>query len=390
MNATLDKPIEYVKGVGPQRGDMLKKELGIFRVADLIFHFPFRYVDRTKMFKVNHITSDTQYIQLKGVITNISEAGQPRSRRLIVQFEDESGTIELVWFKGLHWVKKMLAIGVEYVVFGKPTSFNRKVNIVHPEVEPVSQIKAEKLTGLQPIYPSTEKLKTRGLDSRGLSKVIRTVMSELHPADLNEILPQSLVEKYRFLSRFEAMKLIHLPPDDKNLSIAQKRLKFEELFLIQVAMLGQRARLQQAYSGFIFEKIDDHFEHFFHHQLPFELTGAQKKVLKEIRRDVLSGKQMNRLLQGDVGSGKTVVALMTMLMAIDNGFQACMMAPTEILARQHYKSISAMLEGMEINVAILTGSVKGKARKQLLEALKEGHIHILVGTHALTEDPVQY
>ncbi len=386
----LDRPIEYVKGVGPLRGDLFKKELEIFCVADLLNHYPFRYVDRTKFTSIKEIKDDSQYVQLRGKLTIVGEAGSKFSKRLIGNLKDDSGSIELVWFKGIRWILKSLSSGSEYIVYGKPSYFNGKLNLVHPEVDLASITSAEKTSGFQPVYPSTEKLKTKGLDSRGIMKVVRTALDELPENEVKENLPDSIVRKYRFIARYEAIKHIHLPPGEAEAEQATRRLKFEELFLSQVRILQLKVGRREHAQGFIFTNINNVFDKFYHHHLKFQLTNAQKRVLKEIRHDVLAGKQMNRLLQGDVGSGKTIVALMTMLMAIDNGFQACLMAPTEILAQQHYRNLANLLGKLDVRVELLTSSIKGKARKQILDELQEGSIHITIGTHALIEDAVQF
>lgn len=390
MSLLLDRPIEYVKGVGPLRGDLLKKELGIFRVENLLAHYPFRYVDRTKIIPIDEISEDAQYVQIKGRLTSVQEAGNKFNKRLIAYLKDETGKIELVWFQGIKWITKRLMTGAEYIVFGKPAVFNGRLNMVHPEIELISQQAFEKVTGLQPIYPSTEKLKAKGLDSRGIMHLIRTVLEELQEKDLPENLPESLIRKYRFISRCEAIRFIHQPSDEVLMEKATRRLKFEELFISQVRIAQLKTGRREHSKGFIFTSISSVFDRFYHHHLKFQLTNAQKKVLREIRRDVLSGRQMNRLLQGDVGSGKTIVALMTMLMAIDNGFQACLMAPTEILAQQHFRNIRNLLGELDVKMELLTSAVKGKTRRQILSGLSTGIISIVVGTHALIEDEVEF
>jgi ATP-dependent DNA helicase RecG len=390
MPALLQSPIEYLKGVGPQRGEVLRKELGINTFGDLLAHYPFRYVDRSIIHQIKQITPLTQFIQLKGKISGFKQIGKKQSKRLIATFRDEGGEIELVWFQSIDWILKTLKPNEELLVFGKPVLFNGEYNIVHPEVEIfTNEIKTEG-KGLQPVYSTSEKMKKKGLDSRGILRLIRTLLEELKEKDLPEFFPHKIIQQYKLHHRFEAVRQIHFPKSNAQLHEAQRRLKFEELFLIQLQMLKVKTVRKQISKGFVFEKIDNHFDKFYHHQLKFELTEAQKRVLKEIRRDTLSGKQMNRLLQGDVGSGKTVVALLTMLMAVDNDFQACLMAPTEILANQHYESIKQTLQGMSIEVALLTGNIKGKARKFTLENLAEGKIHLVIGTHALIEENVVF
>lgn len=391
MSILLEKPIEYLKGVGPLKGDLLKKELGIFKVEDLLSHYPFRYRDRTKIIPIKDIHDDSQYVQIKGKLVHFHELGNKFNKRLVAQLKDDTGRIELVWFRGVNWFAKSLVTGAEYIVYGKPSWFNGKLNIVHPDdMELLSQQSFEKVTGLQPVYPSTEKLKAKGLDSRGILKLMGTVMEELKESDLPENLPAEIVRKYRFISKYEATVFIHQPSNDDEMEKATRRLKFEELFISQIRILQLKVGRREHTQGFIFTNINNVFNEFYHHHLKFKLTNAQKKVLKEIRQDVLAGKQMNRLLQGDVGSGKTIVAVMTMMMAIDNGFQACLMAPTEILAQQHFRNINNLLETLPLKLEMLTSSVKRKLRKGILKELSEGTIHIAVGTHALIEEDVQF
>ncbi|HWB62301.1 MAG TPA: ATP-dependent DNA helicase RecG [Chitinophagales bacterium] len=390
MPPVLQSNIEYLKGVGPQRGELLRKEFDIHTFGDLLKYYPFRYVDRSVIHKVKDITPLTQYIQLKGHINGFRMLGEKRHRRLIASFVDDTGEMDLVWFQGADWILKSLKPGVEYLVFGKPNLFNGEYNMPHPEVEIFTEeIKAEG-KGLQPVYSSSEKARKKGLDSRGIMRLTRTLVDQLKEHDLPEFIPTEILVRYKLTSRYPAMINIHFPKSELLLNEATRRLKFEELFLIQLQMLKVKSNRGEVSKGFVFEKIDGKFDLFYKQNLKFELTGAQKRVLKEIRKDTLSGRQMNRLLQGDVGSGKTVVALLTMLMAIDNGYQACMMAPTEILATQHYESLTEALKGLGVEVALLTGSIKGKARKYILENLAEGKIDIVLGTHALIEDGVVF
>ncbi len=386
----LDSSIEYLKGVGPLRGDLLKKELGIFTFRDLLFQFPFRYVDKTQFHKIRDLTPDSDTVQLRGILRRLSVVGNGRSKRLVGKLRDESGAIELVWFKGIHWLEKNLVIGQEYIVYGRINNFKGIINLPHPEIETVSPDNTAKAATFAPVYSSTEKLNTRGLDAKGRRKLIVSLFEKLQPEDVPENLPDYLLEKFRFPGRFKALQDIHFPKNQKDLDAARNRLKFEELFFLQLRLLQTRRRRKDAFKGFAFEKIGEHFNRFYNEKLTFELTGAQKRVLKEIRQELGSGIQMNRLLQGDVGSGKTVVALMSMLIALDNGFQACLMAPTEILAQQHYNSITDALKGLGIHTAFLSGTVKGKKRTEILKLLKSGDIHILIGTHALIEDPVEF
>jgi len=386
----LESPIEYLKGVGPVKGDMLKKELGVHTFGDLLRHFPFRYVDKTKFHRIRDINSESSAVQLKGVLRRIETKGDGRAKRLVGRLRDETGVIELVWFKGVYWLEKNLVIGREYVVYGKVNSFRGQVNIPHPEIEPLSTETQDKASTFAPVYPSTDKLNNKGLDAKGRRKLMATLLEKVTPQDLPENLPDYIITKFRFPSHFRSLVNIHFPKNQKELDLATRRLKFEELFFLQLRLLQVRRRRKDALRGFVFGKIGDYFNGFFNEKLPFELTGAQKRVLKEIRKDLGSGAQMNRLLQGDVGSGKTIVGLMAMLMALDNGFQACLMAPTEILARQHEVGITEYVEGLDITVGFLSGTVKGKKRAKLLEELAAGEIDILIGTHALIEDPVVF
>ncbi len=387
----LDTSIEYLKGVGPVKGDMLKKELGIFTYGQLLEHYPFRYIDRTKFHQISEVREDSDYVQIRGVLRRLETHGEGRKRRIVGVFRDETGVMELVWFKGLHWIQNM-QVGLEYLIFGKPSVFNGKVSMVHPEIEPISKANTTVSATLEAVYPSTEKLKAKRLKSKDIRNLIKTLLIKLHEKELfvAENLPSYLLEKLRLSSRWDAIKGVHFPRSQTELTAARNRLKFEELFLLQLRMLQSKKLKQLSYPGHRFSSIGAIFNNFYHNNLKFELTGAQKRVLKEIRRDLGVGLQMNRLLQGDVGSGKTVVGFMSMLMALDNGFQAAMMAPTEILAQQHFQSLLEMAEGLEIRVELLTGSVKTKQRRTLLADLEAGEIHILVGTHALIEDPVVF
>jgi ATP-dependent DNA helicase RecG len=385
----LETPIEYLKGVGPERGKLLRNELNITCFGDLLSYFPFRYVDRTKFHKTNELDADMPYVQLRGRIISMEVLGKNRAQRMVANFKDDSGIIELVWFQGIKWLKNALKAGTEYVVFGKPTVFNGKFNIAHPEVDEVNEENLKLQSSLQAMYNSSDKLKTRSLDSRGISKLVRSVLQGIG-SKIPENLPADIISNQRFISRETAFHQIHLPANPEILRKAESRLKFDELFYISLTLLRQKNVNQKIYHGFRFSSIGEYFNTFYKTNLPFELTSAQKRVLKEIRTDVGSGKHMNRLLQGDVGSGKTIVALMTMLMALDNGFQACLMAPTEILAAQHFESISSLLKGMNINVGLLTGSTKISVRRKIHEQLLSGEMHILLGTHALIEPKVQF
>ncbi len=384
-----DTPIEYLKGVGPQRGTVLRTEFSVFIFEDLLRHFPFRYIDRSKFYKIAEIREDLPYIQLKGKLLRIISHGDKRTTRISAIFADDSGQMELVWFQGVKWLKSSLKTNVEYIVFGKPTAFNGKFNIVHPELEEVA--KAESFSGpsLNGVYSVTEKSKVNGLDSKAIVKLQRTLLAGL-PKVILESLPASVVDHHRLMSLRDALVNIHFPANEILLALAIRRLKFEELFYVQIRLLRAKAQRNEDFKGKVVAKIGDVFNDFYQNQLPFKLTNAQKRVLKEIRLDMGSGKQMNRLLQGDVGSGKTMVALLSMLMLIDNGYQAALMAPTEILASQHFQSIAESLQQMDIKVGLLTGSTKTAHRRLLLEELKNGNLNILIGTHALIEDRVQF
>ena len=382
-------PVEFVKGVGPVKAELLRKELGIFTQGDLLNHFPFRYVDRTKFYTVKEINANLPYIQLKGVIRSLLVMGEKRKKILVGRFEDETGTIELKWFQGIKWLTGSLKLNTEYVLFGKPNEYKGSINIIHPELELASEAKQTILSSMQPVYSTTEKLKQRGLDSRGILRLQKNLRLSF-PSVFPETLPPSIISSYKIPSRIEAYSTIHHPDTVEEMQRAEFRLKFEELFYLQLRLLKAKLLRMEKYKGLVFQSVGEKFNTFFKNHLPFELTEAQKRVIREIRKDMGSGHQMNRLLQGDVGSGKTLVALMCMLIAIDNGYQTCLMAPTEILASQHAETIAGFLKEMNLNVALLTGSTKAKARRELLSALANGEIDILIGTHALIEDPVQF
>ncbi len=387
MSVLLNKPIEYLKGVGPIKGELLNKELQIFTVRDLIYSFPFRYIDKTKFTSISEVSQSGEQVLLRAFLVSLKEVKGQKQRRLVGKLKDASGFLEVVWFKGASWVLKNLEEGKEYVVYGRVNVYKGKKSIPHPEMELVSQSKGVK-SSLDPVYSSTEKLNNRGLDSAARKRLIKAVFDELDLDEIPESLPEYLAKKLDLVSKKQAIKYIHLPSSLHEVSKATKRLKFEELFYLQLSILYSKRRRQARIKGAMFEKIGDHFNNYYKNHIPFELTGAQKRVVKEIRKDVQTGYQMNRLLQGDVGSGKTMVALLSMLIALDNGFQACMMAPTEILAQQHHQSLSESLKETEIKVAFLSGSIKGKARKVILENLANGELDIIVGTHALIQDPV--
>ncbi len=386
MNDLLQTPIEFLKGVGPQRAELLRSELGIRVFEDLLFHFPFRYIDRSVFHKVRDILTTEGYVQLRGRITGISESGA-RQKRLTVKFQDDTGMIELVWFQGARWVKAGLKTGAEFVVFGKARQYGSKWSIPHPEITELEKITVQ--SGLQGVYSSTEKLNARGLHSRGLEKLCAQLLEQLG-GRIPETLPASLIQSEQLLPLKDALREIHQPSGFELVERARYRLKFEELFFLQLEMLMRRQISLQKVKGFIFEDVGEYFTRFYETHLPFPLTGAQKRVIREIRRDFLSGQHMNRLLQGDVGSGKTLVALMTMLIAVGNGFQAALMAPTEILANQHQQTISKLLEPLGLHVALLTGSTRKKEREKIHAALRDGSLHVLIGTHALLENEVVF
>lgn len=386
----LDTPIGYLKGIGPQRAEVLQKELFIFTYKDLITHYPFRYVDRTQFHSVREVTEDSAYYQLRGHIIEIDFVGEKRTKRLVAKFRDSSGIIELVWFQGAKWMAEKLKSNTEYIVYGKATSFMGRFNMAHPEINIVTPELLASQSSFQSVYNSTEKLKFRNLDSDGLRKCLRILTLQLNEHNIQESLTKTVIQDFNLLSKLEALKQIHFPDSKVLLERAKFRLKFEELFFVQLRLLRSNLIRHQVTQGFVFGKVGDVFNNFYNHHLPFQLTNAQKRVVKEIRVDMGSGKQMSRLVQGDVGSGKTLVALLSMLLAIDNGFQACLMAPTEILAKQHFATISELVEPLGLQVALLTGSSKTKARRELHQNLESGVINILIGTHALIEDVVVF
>jgi ATP-dependent DNA helicase RecG len=385
----LQTPIEYLKGVGPQRGELLRKHLSIFTFGDLLQFYPYRYVDRSSIQQIRQIQQDGQFVQLIGRIVFFDIVGQGRARRLTATFKDASGQIELVWFQGISWAEKLVAEGGNFLVFGKVSLFNGSWNISHPELEKLEKEKNETNLGLMPMYSSNEKLKTRGITPKLMSKMIQGLLTQVKATDLPDFLPESICSKYRLCDRFTATQNIHFPSHQDAMQQALYRLKFEELFMHQIGICKLKLNHQKS-RGFYFEKVGDYFNQFYKNHLPFELTDDQKNVIREIRLDTQSGHQMNRLLQGDVGSGKTIVALLCMLLAIDNGFQACLMTPTEILAQQHLIGIQELLQEMPIRVGFLSGSVKGKDRKTILQQLEVGEIQILIGTHALIESTVVF
>jgi ATP-dependent DNA helicase RecG len=389
MSGYLETEIKFLKGVGPKRAELFAKELGIFTIGDLLRYYPFRYIDRTKIYTISEIDASQTYIQIRGRITSFRKEGQKYRQRLVAIFADATGSIELVWFQGTKWVEKTYEVGVEYIVFGRPALFGRKVNIAHPEMELAATFENTVGASLYPQYSLTEKLRSNYVSSKTFQKLISGIFQS--PSfSVSESLPEYLVKNLRLISLEEAIRKIHLPASGDDIRKAQYRLKFEELFAIQLKILRLKIGRSRSVEGFVFAKVGEFFNTFYKEHLHFELTNAQKKVIREIRQDTGSGKQMNRLLQGDVGSGKTLVALMSMLLALDNGYQSCLMAPTEILAMQHYSTIVRFLEGMPVTVELLTGSTKKKAREVIFESLQDGSLHILIGTHALLEDQVKF
>ena len=382
------RDIKYLSGVGPQRASVLNKELNIYSLHDLLYYFPYKYVDRSRIYYIHEIDGTMPYIQLKGEILGFETIGEGRQRRLIAHFSDGTGIADLVWFQGIKFLVGKYKVHQEYIVFGKPSVFNGRINIAHPDIDNASELKLSTM-GLQPYYNTTEKMKRSSLNSHAIEKMMSAVVQQLHEP-LPETLSSAILTEHHLMPLTEALMNIHFPANPELLRKAQYRLKFEELFYVQLNILRYAKDRQRKYRGYVFETVGEIFNTFYAKNLPFELTGAQKRVLKEIRRDVGSGKQMNRLLQGDVGSGKTLVALMSMLIALDNGYQACMMAPTEILANQHFETIRELLYGMDIRVELLTGSVKGKKREAILTGLLTGDVRILIGTHAVIEDTVNF
>jgi ATP-dependent DNA helicase RecG len=390
ISSFLDTPIGFLKGIGPQRAEVLQKELFIFTYKDLITHYPFRYVDRTHFHSVREVNEDSAYYQLRGYIIEIDFVGDKRTKRLVAKFRDSSGIIELVWFQGAKWMAEKLKSNAEYIVYGKATAFMGRFNMAHPEIDVVTPELLAIQSSFQSVYHSTEKLKYRNLDSDGLRKCLRLLTIQLNAQTISESLTATVMADFHLMSKLDALKQIHFPDSKELLEKAKFRLKFEELFYVQLRLLRSNLVRHQMVQGFVFNKVGETFNNFYNHHLPFQLTNAQKRVVKEVRVDMGSGKQMSRLVQGDVGSGKTLVALLCMLLAIDNGFQSCLMAPTEILAKQHFATISELVEPLGLKVALLTGSSKTKARRELHSDLEAGNIHILIGTHALIEDVVVF
>jgi ATP-dependent DNA helicase RecG len=386
----LKSPVEYLKGVGPLRGDMLKKELDIFTFKDMLEHFPNRHVDKTTVSLIKDITPQTDYIQIAGKLLGAAIMGENRGKRLVAKIKDATGVLELVWFQSINWVQKTLEPGNEYLVFGKVGFFNGVPQITHPELEAFTPQKQEGKSFLEPVYPTTEKLKAKGLGGRQLAKITWNLFTALSEKEIPENLPEHILQSLKLTTRYKAYHDAHFPPDVNAYQQAINRLKFEELFMAQLRMGLVKLQRHHYSKGVVFEQVGELFNIFYKNYLPFQLTNAQKKVLKEIRNDVAHGRHMNRLLQGDVGSGKTIVALLTMLLAADNGYQSCLMAPTEILATQHFNSLSELLKDMPVQIRLLTGSTKTAKRKQIFKMLEDGTLHMVVGTHALLEDKVVF
>lgn len=383
-----DRDITYLQGVGPKRGDVLKKEIEVYSFEDLLYYFPYKYIDRSRFYYIHEIDGNMPFIQIRGRFLSFETIGEGRTRRMVAKFSDGRSVIDIVWFKGLNFVTNKIKVNKEYIVFGKPTAFGSKYNIAHPDVDPIEE--ADKVAaGLTPFYNTTEKMKSNYLNSKAIQTLEFTLFQTLQWR-FDETLTPAVINRAKVIDLSSALKGIHFPESTRQLNDAQFRLKFEELFFIQLNILRYTKQRQAKLKGVVFTRVGEIFHHFYEHNLPFTLTNAQKRVVKEIRKDMGCGKQMNRLVQGDVGSGKTLVALLCMLIALDNGFQACLMAPTEILANQHYETIREFLKGMDVNVRLLTGSTKKKERNELFPALEKGEIQILIGTHALIEDTVNF
>ena len=388
MSSILDQDIMYLPGVGPKKKEILSKELGICSYGDLLEYYPYKYVDRTKVFHISELTSEMPFVQIKGRILSFEEFDTgKRNKRVVAHFSDGFGVVDLVWFRGAQYIYKTYKTDTEYIVFGKPSVYGGRFQFAHPDIDDAHSLQLSDM-GMQPYYSTTEKMKKMGLTSRAIEKIAKTLIEKI--PELPETLPDFITKRLHLASRNEAFRHIHYPHSHQELQKAQVRLKFEELFYVQLNILRYASDQRRKYRGYVFSRVGEIFNCFYKNNLPFSLTEAQKRVMHEIRADMCSGRQMNRLLQGDVGSGKTLVALMTMLIALDNGFQACMMAPTEILAEQHVQTIREFLKGMDIRVELLTGIVKGKKRQAILDALACGEVQILVGTHAIIEETVQF
>lgn len=386
----LSQDIMYLSGVGPKRKDILNQQINVKTWGDMLEYYPYKYVDRSKIYRINELTGDMPYVQIKGKILSFEEyAMGARKKRIVAHFSDGFGVADLVWFNGAKYVYQDYKVGEEYIVFGKPSLFKDRYQIAHPDIEKAANVQLSEM-GMQPYYITSEKMKNRGLTSRAMEKITKTLVTKIPQGAIPETLLPAQITRLHLLSREDALRRIHYPKSLDEVQRAQVRLKFEELFYVQLNILRYATENRKKYKGYIFSNVGEIFNSFYQNNLSFELTGAQKRVIHEIRDDMRSGRQMNRLLQGDVGSGKTLVALMSMLIAIDNGFQACIMAPTEILAEQHLATICEFLNGMDIRIELLTGIVKGKRRQAVLDGLTDGSVKILVGTHAIIEDSVQF
>ncbi|MCI6838953.1 MAG: ATP-dependent DNA helicase RecG [Prevotella sp.] len=389
MPDILEQDIMYIQGVGPQRKQLLHKELGLETWGDLLEYYPYKYVDRSRVYLIRELTADMPFVQIKARVAGYEEFDMgPRKKRVVAHVSDGTGYVDLVWFSGARYVYDNYKVGSEYVIFGRPTAYGGRIQISHPDIEKAESLQLSEM-GMQPYYSTTERMKKAGLTSRAIERIVKAMLSKL-PSPLAETLPGFITRPLHLVSRDTAMRDVHYPHSAKAMQDARLRLKFEELFYIQLNILRYASDNRRKYRGYVFNKVGEEFNHFYRHNLPFSLTGAQKRVMHEIQADMCSGRQMNRLLQGDVGSGKTLVALMTMLLALDNGFQACIMAPTEILAEQHFNTIQEFLRGMSVRVELLTGIVKGKRRAEVLQGLADGSVRILVGTHAVIEDTVVF
>ncbi len=386
----LQQDIQYLPGVGPNRKKMLSQELGIETFGDLLQYYPYKHVDRSRLYDIGELNGDMPFVQVKGHILSFETFKMSaRKERVVAHFTDGTGKVmDLTWFNGGKYAKQSYKIGTEYVIFGRPNVFNGRINVTHPDIDAADKLELSAM-GMQPYYNTTEKMKKSGLNSRAIERLTKSLI-DIIKDPIAETIPDFITSRLHLMSRDEALRKIHYPLDAKELEKARTRLKFEELFYVQLNILRYASDHRRKYRGYVFSHVGDYFNTFFHHYLPFSLTEAQKRVIREIRKDTGSGKQMNRLLQGDVGSGKTLVALMSMLIALDNGYQACIMAPTEILAEQHLQTIQGFLNGMNIRVELLTGIVKGKKRQAVLDGLLDGSVQILVGTHAVIEDTVQF
>lgn len=383
-----DRDIKFLPGVGPSRADLLNRELNIHTYRDLLYYFPYKYIDRSRLYSICELTGDMPYVQIRGEILSFETIGEGRLKRLVAHVSDGTGVLDLVWFQGLKYVTTRYKLNTSYIIFGKPTVYGGRVNVAHPDIDPADSLSLSSM-GMQPYYNTSEKMKRAGLNSRAIEKLVAKLLEQFQQP-LPETLPQYIIDKYKLMGLMDALKGAHYPQDAETVRNALHRLKFEELFYVQLNILKYTHDRRRKIQGLVFRKVGDAFNTFYAQNLPFQLTNAQKRVIKEIRADMGSGKQMNRLLQGDVGSGKTLVALMTALLAVDNGYQACIMAPTEILAEQHATTVSGLLAGMNLPVALLTGSVKGKKREAILQGVVNGEIKILIGTHAILEDTVRF